>query len=78
MRIVFATITAALLLTSAAQAQKKEAPQGPTDKQKLEAVQRAADEKDTDERYRATLKQIPDQKPADPWAGVRAPGGGAK
>lgn len=78
MRIVHAAIAALLLLTAAAhaQAQKVSPKAGPTEAQKARAAEKAAQERDTEERYRASLKQIPDNKqPVDPWAGVRTPGG---
>jgi hypothetical protein len=78
MRILPAAIAVLLFLTAAADAQmQKLSPnREPTEKQKIEAVERAARAKETEERYRASMKQIPDQKqPVDPWAGVRTPGG---
>ena len=78
MRIVSAAIAALFFLTAAAQAQThKFAPKASlTEEQKAKAVERAAQERDTEERYRASMKQIPDNKqPVDPWAGVRTPGG---
>ncbi len=77
MRIVLAAIAALFLLPAAAQAQgQKFSPKaGPTEEQRAKAAEKAAQERDTEERYRASMKQIPDNKqPVDPWAGVRTPG----
>jgi TRAP-type C4-dicarboxylate transport system substrate-binding protein len=77
MRKLLAAVAALLLLTAAAhaQAQKFSPKTGPTDEQKARAAEKAAQERDTEERYRASMKQIPDNKQrVDPWAGVRTPG----
>lgn len=75
MRIILAAIAALVVLPAAAQAQTHKFNPKPsqTEEQRAKAVEKAAQERDNEARYRASMKQIPDQKPADPWAGVRGP-----
>ena len=69
----FLIAVAAVLLTQApcAQAQHKQIPQGPSEKEKAKAQQKRAFEKDTDEAYKAAIGRIPDAKKADPWGSMR-------
>jgi hypothetical protein len=67
-------VAAAVLLmqTPYAHAQHSSAPAGPSEKEKAKAQEKRASEKDTDEAYKATLKQIPDTKQkVDPWGSMR-------
>ena len=69
----FLIAVAAVLLMQApcAQAQRKQIPQGPSEKEKAKAQQKRAFEKDTDEAYKAAIGRIPDAKRADPWGSMR-------
>ena len=75
MRTLIAAIAAAFFLTQTAYAQPAALPgESPKEKAANEAKRREL--KDLDARYKATMKNIPDvEKPADPWAGTRVPGG---
>lgn len=68
----------ALLLIQSAYAMDPIPGQSPKEKAREEA--KKARDRDTEERYRESLKQIPDveKKPTDPWAGVRTPGATGK
>jgi len=70
-----AVVTAVLLMqTPYAQAQHMSAPAGPSEKEKAKAQEKRALEKDTDEAYKSTLKQIPEAKQkVDPWGSMRTP-----
>ena len=67
-------VVAAVLLMQAqyAHAQHASAPAGPSEKEKTKAQEKRASEKDIDEAYKSTLKQIPDAKQkVDPWGSMR-------
>ena len=68
------TVVAAVLLMQAqyAHAQHASAPAGPSEKEKAKAQEKRASEKDIDETYKSTIKQIPDAKQkVDPWGSMR-------
>jgi hypothetical protein len=45
-----------------------------SDRQKAQEERKKADEKATDEAYKALMKHLPDSnKKVDPWGGLRAP-----
>ena len=67
-------VVAAVLLMQAqyAHAQHASAPAGPSEKEKAKAQEKRASEKDIDEAYKSTMKQIPDAKQkVDPWGTIR-------
>lgn len=67
-------VVAAVLLMQAqyAHAQHASAPAGPSEKEKAKAQEKRASEKDIDEAYKSTIKQIPDAKQkVDPWGNTR-------
>jgi hypothetical protein len=67
-------VVAAVLLMQAqyAHAQHASAPAGPSEKEKAKAQEKRASEKDIDEAYKSTIKQIPDAKQkVDPWRSIR-------
>lgn len=67
-------VVAAVLLMQAqyAHAQHASAPAGPSEKEKAKAQEKRASEKDIDEAYKSTIKQIPDAKQkVDPWGSMR-------
>jgi hypothetical protein len=68
-------VVAAVLLMQAqyAHAQHASAPTGPSEKEKAKAQEKRASEKDIDEAYKSTLRQIPDakQQKVDPWGSMR-------
>jgi hypothetical protein len=69
MRILRAAIMMALLVAGPAYAQKAAPPppsQPPKSPSEIEA------EKSTERAYKNSLRNIPDQPPADPWGGARA------
>ena len=69
-----AAVAAVLLMqTPYAHAQHSSPPAGPSDKEKAKAQEKRASEKDIDEAYKATLRQIPDakQQKVDPWGSMR-------
>jgi Spy/CpxP family protein refolding chaperone len=72
-----AVVAAMLLMVQtpyAHAAQHMSAPAGPSPKEKAKAEEKRAFEKDTDEAYKSTLKQIPEAKQkVDPWGSMRTP-----
>ncbi len=78
MRLFIPAIAAILLLTHSASAMDPIPGQSPKEKARAEWKQKR--DQETEDKYRESLKQIPDapKKQADPWAGVRAPGAGGK
>jgi hypothetical protein len=67
-------VVAAVLLMQVqyAHAQHASAPAGPSEKEKAKAQEKRASEKDIDEAYKSTIKQIPDAKQkVDPWGNTR-------
>jgi hypothetical protein len=69
-----AAVAAALLMqTPYAHAQHSSPPAGPSEKEKAKAQEKRASEKDIDEAYKSTLRQIPDakQQKVDPWGSMR-------
>jgi hypothetical protein len=68
-----AVVAAVLLIqTPYAYAQHASAPAGPSEKEKAKAQEKRAFEKDTDEAYKSTLRQIPEAKQkVDPWGSMR-------
>jgi hypothetical protein len=59
-----------LLPAQASQAQ----PFPESSRQKAQAERKKADEKATDENYKALMKRLPNSdKKTDPWGGMRAP-----
>jgi hypothetical protein len=68
-----AAVAAVLLQTPYAHAQHSSPPAGPSEKEKAKAQEKRASEKDIDEAYKSTLKQIPDakQQKVDPWGSMR-------
>ena len=68
-----AVVAAVLLMqTSYADAQHMSAPAGPSEKDKAKAQEKRASEKDIDEAYKSTIRQMPDAKQkVDPWGSVR-------
>ena len=77
-KLLFAAFAAVFLLTHAASAMDPIPGQSPKEMARERWKQKR--DQDTDDKYRETMKQIPDapKKPVDPWAGVRAPGEGGK
>ena len=69
MRILGATAAIALLLAAPAYAQRG-AASAPADPPKSQT--QIEQEKATDNAYKRSLGNIPDQPPADPWGGARA------
>ena len=69
MRVLGATAAIALLLAGPAFAQRA-APSAPQDPPK--SPSQIEQEKATDNAYKRSLGNIPDQPPADPWGGARA------
>ena len=69
MRVLGATTAIALLLAGPAYAQKG-APAAPQDPPKSQT--QIEQEKATDNAYKRSLGNIPDQPAADPWGGARA------
>ncbi len=70
MKVLRSAAILTLLLAGSAYAAGPGAPPAPTDPPKSQAeIDR---EKSTDKAYRNSLKNIPDQPPADPWGGARA------
>ena len=69
MRVLFA-IAAVALLAGPAYAQKPVPRYGDTDKTKTS--QELAAEKETEEAYKRSLRNIPAQAPTDPWGNVRS------
>jgi hypothetical protein len=78
MRVIITAIAAILLFTHSASAMDPIPGQSP--KEKARAQWKKARDEETDEKYRESLKQIPDapKQAADPWAGVRTPGANRK
>jgi hypothetical protein len=68
MRVLGATAAIALLLAAPAYAQR--APAAPQDPPKSQT--QIDQEKAADNAYKRSLRNIPDQPPADPWGGARA------
>ena len=69
-----AVVAAVLLMqTPYAHAQHSSPPAGPSEKEKAKAQEKRASEKDIDEAYKSTLRQIPDakQQKVDPWGSMR-------
>jgi len=68
-----AMVAAALLMQAPhAHAQHASAPAGPSEKDKAKAQEKRASEKDIDEAYKSTIRQMPDAKQkVDPWGSVR-------
>lgn len=67
-------VVAAVLLMQVpyAHAQHSSPPAGPSEKEKAKAQEKRASEKDIDEAYKSTIKQIPDAKQkVDPWGSMR-------
>jgi multidrug efflux pump subunit AcrB len=75
-RSLAASLLVAVLLTPASHAQ----PFPESDRQKAEEARKKAEEKATDEAYKATLKHTQDvKKSVDPWGNLRTtPAGGNK
>jgi len=72
MRTFVVAAAAVVLLTQAASAQPIP---GESPKEKAANELRQRELRDTEAKYQATMKRLPDaKKPADPWADVRAPG----
>ena len=69
MRVLRAAVMLTLLLTGPALAQGVKPP-APTDPPK--GPGEIETEKNTNEAYKRSLRNIPDQPPADPWGGARA------
>lgn len=69
MRVFGAAAVIALLLAGPAYAQRG-APAAPTDPPKSQT--QIEQEKATENAYKKSLRNIPDQPPADPWGGARA------
>ncbi len=69
MKVLRAAAIMTLLLAGPAYAAAPGAPPAPTDPPKSQAeIER---EKSTDNAYKRSLRNIPDQPPADPWGGAR-------
>ncbi len=77
-RLLLAALAAVFLFTHTAHAMDPIPGQSPREKAREQWKQKR--DKETDDKYRETMKQIPDapKKPADPWAGVRGRGEGGK
>lgn len=76
MRRMIAAIAATAMLAPAAYAQRVGPPPQLSEKQKAAIVEKRVREKEIDEAYKATIKQMPDkQQKADPWGNLRAPDG---
>lgn len=74
-RLFFAALAAVFFVTQAAHAMDPIPGKSPKEQAREQWKQKR--DQETDDKYRETMKQIPDQKkPIDPWAGVRAPQGG--
>jgi hypothetical protein len=69
MRVVRAAAVLTLLLTGPVLAQKAQPPP-PQDPPKSPSQIEA--EKNSDNAYKRSLRNIPDKPPADPWGGARA------
>jgi hypothetical protein len=69
MRVLGAAATIALLLAGPAYAQRG-APAAPQDPPKSQV--QIDQEKAAESAYKRSLRNIPDQPPADPWGGARA------
>jgi uncharacterized protein YecT (DUF1311 family) len=75
-RLIVAIVAMALLAPAVHAQQHAAPPPAPSEKQKAAEAEKRARDKDIDEAYKATLKQMPDkQEKADPWGNLRAPGG---
>jgi hypothetical protein len=68
-------VLSALLILSASLTQSSYAQPFPeSERQKAEEARKKADEKATDEAYKALMKHTPDaNKKVDPWGGLRTP-----
>jgi hypothetical protein len=74
-KAALAAMLAAALLMQSAYAQPIP---GQSPKEKAAGNEKKALEKQTDEQYKSTLRNIPAAgKPADPWGGIRTPNGAA-
>jgi hypothetical protein len=73
MSIIISLAAVLLMQTPYAHAQHSSPPAGPSEKEKAKLQEKRASEKDIDEAYKSTLKQIPDakQQKVDPWGSVR-------
>ena len=69
MRVLGAAAVVALVLAGPAYAQRG-APAAPQDPPKSQT--QIEQEKATENAYKRSLRNIPDQPPADPWGGARA------
>ena len=69
MRVLGAAAVIALVLAGPAYAQRG-APAAPQDPPKSQT--QIEQEKATENAYKRSLRNIPDQPPADPWGGARA------
>jgi hypothetical protein len=69
MKLLRATAMVILLLAGPAYAQGAKPPP-PSDPPKSPG--QIENEKSTDQAYKKSLRNIPDQPPADPWGGARA------
>jgi hypothetical protein len=69
MRVLRASTMMLLLLAGPAYAQRG-APAAPTDPPKSQT--QIEQEKAAENAYKRSLRNIPDQPPADPWGGARA------
>jgi hypothetical protein len=72
MKRFIVALAIAALLTQASYAQGR----APSDQQKSDSAKKKADEKATDEAYKAMTKRIPDAPKPDPWGNLRAPSTG--
>jgi hypothetical protein len=66
-------VVAAMLLMQLSYAHAQTSgPAGPSEKEKAKVQEKRASEKDIDEAYKSTMKQIPDAKQkVDPWGTIR-------
>ena len=71
-RLIAVVAAVLLLMLPCAHAQHSSAPAEPSPKEKAKAQEKRASEKDIDEAYKSTIKQIPDAKQkVDPWGAIR-------
>ena len=63
----------AILALLAANCYAQNRPVQPSELQKADAAKKKADERATDEAYKATIKRTPDAPKLDPWGLVRTP-----
>ena len=71
MRVIAAAVIVAFLAGPAFAQQQKPIPKyGEPDKEKTEGEKNA--EREADQAYKRSLRNIPEQKPVDPWGNVRS------